>query len=183
MLSLMTRSLALALIAVGAAVAASAARSESKNRIQGFVVDAGPAPSVQSAYPAEGASVPAGVVILKIVFDRAMDPDAWAFGPVAAAAYPDCLAKPRLLADQRTFVLMCMVPVNRTFALQVNATPRFASDYGRLATPFTVRFSTTGEVSEDLHQALLRAGLRDEDDPIMSEDVAVQGVSQTPAPP
>jgi hypothetical protein len=178
----MIRSLALVLIAAGS-VAAPAARSQVRNQISGIVVDGGPPPSVQSSYPAPGSSIPAGVVILKIVFDRPMDPDAWAYGPSAGADFPSCLAKPRLLSDQRTFVLLCTVPVNRTFALQINAAPRFASDYGRLAKPFTVQFSTNGDVSENLHDALQRAGLHDEDEPTMSGDVAVRGVSQTPAPP
>ena len=169
------------LIAAGC-VAAPAARSQATNRIEGVVVVAGPGPTVQSSYPSAGGSVPAGVMILKIVFDQTMKPDGWAYGPSAGANFPDCLAAPRLLSDQRTFALLCTVQRNRTFALEVNPAPRFANAYGRSAKPFTLRFSTTDSETDDLHDALLQAGLADTDDPIMTWRDPGQGVSQTSPP-
>jgi hypothetical protein len=178
----MTRVPATLVLIVSGLIAAPAALAQSTNRIAGIVVDSGPPPAVQSSYPAPGGKVPAGVMILKIVFDKPMTPDAWAYGPVAGAAYPDCLAHPRLLSDQRTFVLLCTVPTSHAFALQINAVSRFATDYGRPATPYTLQFSTTDDVTEELDDALKQAGLTHADDPIMTAQAAVQGVSQT-APP
>ena len=158
------------------------ARGDSATEVGGLTVAAGPGPTVQSTYPASGASVPAGVVILKIVFDQPMAPDAWAYGPSVDGDFPKCLADPRLLADQRTYVLLCTVAQGRGFALEINGTPRFASAYGRSAKPYTLKFSTTADLTRDLHSALLQAGLADVDQPIMTWRDAGQGVSQTPPP-
>jgi hypothetical protein len=179
----MTRALAALVLIAAAWLAAPAAASPATNRIEGIVVDGGPPPAVQSSYPAPEQSVMAGVLILKIVFDRPMTADAWAYGPSPGADYPDCLAHPRLLGDQRTFVLLCTVPAKHAFALEINSTARFASDYGRPAKPYTLKFSTTDDTNEDLHDALKQAGLSDADDPIMTVQAAVQGVSQTPPAP
>ena len=150
-----------------------------------MVVVAGPGPAVKSTYPTSGGSVPAGVMILKVIFDQPMTPTAWAYGHSAEGDFPHCLADPRLLGDQRTFVLLCTVLPDRTYAVEINPAPRFASDLGRSAQTFTLKFSTTGSDNEtnDLHDALQQAGLADADDPIMTWRDAGQGVSQTaPAP-
>jgi hypothetical protein len=163
-------------------LAAPAVRAQA-NKVDGLVVVAGPGPTVQSTYPASGGSVPAGVMILKIVFDQPMAPDAWAFGPSADGDFPKCLARPRLLSDQRSYALLCNVAPNRTFAVQINPAPGFASAYGRSAKPFTLTFSTTDADTFDLHDALLQAGLTDTDAPIMTWSDDGHGVSQTaPAP-
>ncbi|MEJ0066732.1 MAG: hypothetical protein WDM85_16030 [Caulobacteraceae bacterium] len=47
-----------------------------------LVVTPGPGPTVRSTYPAAGASVPSGTVILKIVFDQPMAPDALGVRPI-----------------------------------------------------------------------------------------------------
>ncbi len=144
----------------------------------------GPGPSVQSTYPNAGNSVPAGTVILKIVFDQPMTPDAWAYERSADGDFPDCLAQPRLLSDQRTFVLLCSVALpDRTYAVQINLAPRFTSADGRSAKPYTLKFTTNDEITRGLHDALLQAGLDDADDPVMTWRDPGQGVSQTPPPP
>ena len=173
---------ALALIAA-CALAASAAGAQGVHEVEGLTVVPGPGPTVKSTYPAAGASVPGGVVILKLVFDQPMTADAWAYGRSAGADAPDCLSKPRLLADQRTFVLLCTVAANHAYAVEINAAPRFASAAGRSAQPYTLRFSTTGDMTRALHDALAQAGLTDADDPIMTWGDPGQGVPQTPAPP
>ncbi len=176
----MTRPLAASMLIAAVCLGASAANS---NQIEGVTVVAGPGPAVQSTYPVSGTSVPGGVTIVKIVFDQPMKPEAWAYGPSAGADFPKCLANPRLLADQRTYVLMCSVPPDHAFAMEINPAPRFASDAGRSARPFTLKFSTTSDVTEDFHDALTQAGLTDADDPIMTWRDAGQGVSKTPAAP
>ncbi len=179
----MTRLLAAFMLIAPCCLAAPAARAQATKSVEGLVVVAGPGPTVQSSYPISGGSVPAGVMILKIVFDQPMTPDAWAYGPSADGDFPKCLADPRLLGDQRTYVLLCSVAANRTFAVEINFAPRFASAYGRSAKPFTLKFSTTDAITRDLHNALLQAGLADTDEPIMTWRDDGQGVSQTAPPP
>jgi len=177
----MARVLVPLLIASTLAVLAAGARATTE--VQGLTVVPGPGPAVKSTYPAPDTTVPAGVVILKIVFDQPMTPDAWAYGRSADGDFPDCLADPRLLSDQRTFVLLCTVAANAAYAIEINPARRFASTQGRSAKPYTLKFSTNGVVTRGLHDALLQAGLDDTDDPIMTWRDPGQGVSQTPPPP
>jgi hypothetical protein len=177
-----TRALAALMLFAPSCLAAPSARTEA-TQVEGVVVVAGPGPAVKSTYPPSGGNVPAGVMILKVVFDQPMAPDAWAYGPSADGDFPKCLADPRLLDDQRTYVLLCNVAPNRAFAVQINSTPRFASAYGRSAKPFTLKFSTSDAATFDLHDALLQAGLTDADKPIMTWRDEGHGVSQTAPPP
>jgi hypothetical protein len=169
------------LIACGLAALATSAQATTE--VQGLTVVPCPGPAVMSTYPAAGATVAAGVVILKIVFDQPMTPGAWAYGRSSDGDFPDCLADPRLLGDQRTFVLLCTVSANRAYAIEINPAPRFASAYGRSAKPYTLKFSTNGVMTRALHDALLQAGLDDTDDPIMTWRDPGQGISQTAPPP
>ncbi len=178
------RSLTASLLIATCGLAAFTARAQAPNEVQGVVVPAGPAPAVQSTYPKAGDSVPGGTVILKITFDQPMTADAWAYGKSADGDFPDCLEKPRLLNDQRTFVLLCnLEQQNRAYAVVINPAPRFASDNGRSAQPYTLKFTTNDDITRGLHDALQQAGLDDSDDPIMTWTDPGKGVSQTPAAP
>jgi hypothetical protein len=180
----MTRPFVAPLLVALCCLVAPSARGQNPKEVQGLVVQAGPGPTVQSTYPVAGASVPAGTVILKIVFDQPMTADAWAYGRSADGDFPDCLAQPRLLGDQRTFVLLCSLALaNRPYAIEINLAPRFTSANGRWAKPYTLKFSTTDEITRGLHDALLQAGLDDSDDPIMTWRDPGLGVSQTAPPP
>ena len=180
----MTRPLVAPVLVALCCFAALAARAQTPKEVQGLVVESGPGPTVQSTYPNAADSVPAGTVVLKIVFNQPMTPDAWAYGRSAEGDFPNCLAEPRLLDDQRTFVLLCSVDLqNRTYAVEINLAPRFTSADGRSAKPYTLKFSTNDEITRGLHDALLQAGLDDTDDPIMTWRDPGQGVSQTTAPP
>ena len=122
----MMRALAALMLVAASNGVAPAGRSQPTTQVQGLVVVPGPGPAVLSSYPASEASVPGGVIILKIVFNQPMQADAWAYGPSAGADFPKCLADPRLLGDQRTFVLLCTVSANSTFAVEINPAARFA---------------------------------------------------------
>ena len=179
----MARRLAALTFVVACGVAGLAARAQTPNEVQGVVVSAGPGPLVRSTYPASGGTVAGGMLILKIVFDQPMAPDAWAYGQAAEGDFPDCLAKPRLLGDQRTYVLLCSVEPGRAYAVQINPAPRFANADGRSAKPYTLKFATSdGDIVRSLHDALQQAGLADDDDPIMTWRDPGQGVSQSAAP-
>ncbi len=181
--SSMMRSLAASLLIAACCLVALDARAEGTKEVEGLLVVPGPGPSVQSTYPAAKATAPYGVIILKIVFDQPMTPDAWAYGRAPGGDFPDCLEDPRLLSDKRTFVLLCNVAANRTYAIQINPAPRFASLNGRSARPYTLTFSTSGVITRALHDALQQAGLTDNDDPVMTWRDKGQGVSETAAAP
>jgi hypothetical protein len=148
--------------------------------VKEVVIVSGPSPKVVGSFPAEGAQVSAGVLVLKVVFDRSMAPDAWSYGAAESRPLPNCLERPRLLADKRTAVLLCSVAAHTTYAVQINPTPQFASADGRGADPAVLRF-TTGDVGvRSLHDALTQADLSDADDPIMRWQDAGAGVSHSP---
>jgi hypothetical protein len=146
------------------------------------LVAGGPAPVVSATYPADGAAISGGLLILKVTFDRPMNPDEWDYGPLAGVEFPKCLGQPRLLNDHRTFVLLCSVNAHASYAVQINAPTGFRSQAGRAAKPTVVKFSTGDVGPNALHDALKEAGLTDEDDPIMAGQDPGKGVSHSPPP-
>ncbi len=78
-------------------------------------------PNVVSTYPAQDQTVAPGVLILKVAFDQQMAPTAWNYAPAADAEPMDCVKTPRLLGDQKTFVLLCRVLANKTYGVTFNA--------------------------------------------------------------
>ena len=162
-------------IATGSAAAPPSPVSE-------LVVPGGPPPKVVASYPAQGAQVGGGVLIIKLVFDQPMAPDDWSYGRAEGGDFPTCLAKPRLLADKHTFALLCSVAAHKTYAIAVNPAPAFTGANGRLAKPDTLNFSTTETQVLGLHDALEQAGLTDADEPIMTWRDPGAGVSRSPPP-
>lgn len=159
---------------------AAAAAAAPPTPVSEFTVPGGPPPKVAASFPAQGAQVPAGVLVIKLVFDQPMTPDEWSYGRAEGGDFPSCLAKPRLLADKRTFALLCSVTAHRTYAIAVNPAPAFAGANGRLAKPDTLSFSTTDTEALSLHDALNQAGLTDADEPIMTWKDDGAGVSRSP---
>jgi hypothetical protein len=178
----MNRSRLLLAAALGLAPVAALAEPAPPHSVSPVVVPGGPPPQVKATYPAQGAAVPDGVMILKVTFDVPMTPDAWAYGKDGDAAFPQCLARPRLLNDQRTFVLLCTVEPGAAYAVAINAAPRFANASGRSAAPYVLKFTTTDVDTRDLPTALSQAGLTEQDDPIMNWRDDGKGISQTPEP-
>lgn len=78
-------------------------------------------PKLVSSYPAQDETVAPGVLILKVAFDQQMSPTAWNYAPAPDAEPMDCVKTPRLLPDQKTFVLLCRVLGNKTYGVTVNA--------------------------------------------------------------
>ena len=154
--------LSAAMVGAGGAHAAGPA-----SEVAPVVVVGGPGPSVVSSFPANQAEVPGGVLVVKIVFNQPMSADGWSYAKSDQGAFPDCLGQPRMLADRRTFVLLCTVDGHQAYALQINATNAFASDGGRSARPDLLRFTTGAPGVFDLEAALSQASLKPEDDPIM----------------
>lgn len=171
-----------AALLLGAGAAHAAGPRAPPSPVSELVVVGGPPPAVVASYPPEGARLDAGVLVVKLVFDQPMAADSWSYGPSEGGDFPTCLAKPRLLADKRTFALLCSVAAHRTYAMAVNATPAFAGANGRLAKPTRLSFSTGDTQVLDLHEALDRAGLTDADEPIMTWRDPGAGVSRSPPP-
>jgi hypothetical protein len=167
---------------VAAGLMAGAASPQGSTRVSGVEVYGGPPPNVVARYPADGGRAPGGVIVLKVVFDQAMTPKAWAYGPVTGAAFPHCLEQPRLLSDGRTYALLCTVEPNQSYALAINPSPAFANAHGRSAKPIGWRFSTSGEVTRYMQVALVQAGLSGVDEPLMSWEDPGEGVSRSQPP-
>jgi len=78
-------------------------------------------PNLVSTYPAQDQTVAPGVLILKAAFDQQMSPAAWNYAAAPGAEPMDCVKTPRLLGDQKTFVLLCRVLANKTYGVTFNA--------------------------------------------------------------
>jgi hypothetical protein len=72
------------------------------------------------------------------------------------------------------------VAPNQSYAVAINPSPAFVSAFGRSARPIVLRFSTGDEITRDMHAALIKAGLSDVDEPLMSADDPGKGVSRSP---
>ena len=141
------------------------------NVVSGVAVVLTDPPAVTATWPAAGAVIAPGVLVLKIVFNQAMTADQWSYAKGAAGDYPSCLATPRLLADRKTFVLLCTTLPGKRYGVQVNATPDkgFVNVGDRRAPLFDLAFSTsTSEPVRNLQAAMKAAGLGDLDMPVES---------------
>ncbi|HEY2050930.1 MAG TPA: Ig-like domain-containing protein [Caulobacteraceae bacterium] len=132
------------------------------------VVPGGPQPKVTASFPADGATVSAGELTLKITFDQPMTPAKWNYAQAPGGAFPLCLNRPRLLADGKTFVLLCQVKQNTAYAIAFGPAPDFEGKARRDAAATVLKFSTNDQIVADLHDALDEAGLTGADDPIMT---------------
>jgi hypothetical protein len=150
---------------------------------QDVIVTAPKPAKVIATYPADGATTLGGIAIVKIVFDQPMAADAWSYTPSENGKFPACLARPRLLSDRRTFVLLCTLEVGATYALEINAPPQFKTTAGRRPPTMAFSFKTEDHTTTSLHDALDRAGLSDADDPIMASVPAEGAVRSPPRPP
>ena len=153
-----------------APAAQSAPSSKDTTQLSGVeIIAPSGVPKVVATYPAAGAAIAPGDVVLMIRFDHRMRPEAWGYGPPAGLA---CLERPRLLKDQKTFVLLCTAGFNKSFSLKLNAEGKGFADLANTpAEPFALSFTTTGdEPTLTLDDALKTAGLAPVDSPILTTD-------------
>ena len=90
-------------------------------------------------------------------------------GPASGGEAPPCLKTPRLLNDNKTFVLLCTTDPHKSYAIAINARPQggFENVAEHRAEPATLAFSTTdGDGPRDIHEAMKVASLTDLDMPI-----------------
>jgi hypothetical protein len=99
-------------------------------------------PQVIGVFPARGAVVKPGLVVVRVTFDRPMSCDA-SFGGSSALPNP-CPGHWRevtISADRRSFRTACEVKANTRYRLLLRS---FRSVHDALATPYDVTFSTSG---------------------------------------
>ena len=152
------------LLTAGASIAAPPAPP---TPLSGVTISGGPQPKIYLSYPADGATIPSGLLVLKVIFDQPMTPDAWSYAKTTDAAFPNCLGRPRMLADKRSFVLLCSVAPNQTYAVQINQGGGFKNADGRSAAPLLLHFTTSDPGVFYLEDALTNAGVASTDAPIM----------------
>jgi hypothetical protein len=111
--------------------------------------------------------------VLKVVFDQQMTPRDFAYGLGATSDKLDCLKTPRLLNDDKTFVLLCTTLPGKTYAITLNNDPAGVAPAGfsnlaeNRAEPGELTFTTlSGEPVTKLRDAIKAAGLGDIDVPV-----------------
>jgi hypothetical protein len=126
-------------------------------------------PKLVKSFPAAGQAVAPGVTVLSLTFDQPMLKTGFDLGAAPGGDALHCLKTPRLLDDNRTFVLLCTTEPKKSYALALNAKPEggFRNVAEHRAEPVTLAFTTTGDDGPtNVHDALKAAGLREIDMPI-----------------
>ena len=174
----------------GAAVPASASPLASRTKANGLdsqtstvtVIASRVVPQVQSTFPAAGARVAPGLLVLRVTYDTRMRPEGWSYAREAGAEYPDCAKAPRLLDDRRSFVLICRTLPGKRYAVWFNRPPLgdFTSMGRRPAPPFELKFATTDDDPVRTLPEAMKAdpALSDLGNPVEPEGLATYG--QTP---
>jgi hypothetical protein len=139
------------------------------------VVPAGAdAPKLAASFPAQGQTIDAGVLVLKLSFDQKMSPDSFDIAAAPGGEAPACLKTPRLLNDEKTFVLLCTTAPNAHYAIALNAgsgKPGFANLGETRAAPATLEFATSKTVGPtDLAAAMKLEKLSALDEPIQQSE-------------
>jgi hypothetical protein len=168
---LMKRPALLALLCLIATPAAAQTPATGSATVSGVEVTAVPPPVVVATYPAQDGTVAPGVLVLKVAFDQHMQADVWSYAPLDSADDPKCLGVPRLLTDDKTFVLLCTVEAGKTYGVGLNlaADKAFVDRGGRKPPPMELRFKTSAaEPVRTLKAAMTAAGLKELDSPVES---------------
>ena len=176
----MKRSALLALLCLAATSAAAQAPATGSATVAGVEVTAVPPPAIFATFPGEACTVAPGVLVLKVAFDQRMQGDAWSYAPLAGTDDPKCLGVPRLLSDEKTFVLLCTVEAGKTYGVGLNLASgkAFVDRGGRKPPPMELRFKTSAaEPVRTVRAAMTAAGLNDLDSPVESLGAYVRPAS------
>jgi len=171
------------LVAICAALGAASAQAqaqrppvEAPNAVSPvLILPPTPQPRLVATYPAQDQAVAPGVLILKATFDQQMTPGAWNYAPVADAEPMDCVKTPRLLADQKTFVLLCRVLAGRTYGVTFNAQRPggFANLGDNPAQTASLTFKVeSGTPVTTVRRAMEAAGLQSDQMPVQDAPMA-----------
>jgi len=142
-------------------------------------------PKVTATYPAAGQALQAGVLVLTVPFDQKMQPQRFDFSAAAGGEMPNCLKTPRLLADGKTFALLCTTDPHKTYAVAFNARAEggFVRFADHRADPATLTFTTTdADGPRSIGEALKAQNLPNIDMPIQVDPgPAGHADAETPA--
>lgn len=134
----------------------------------------GDPPRLAGSFPAQGQTIDAGVLVLKLAFDQKMSPDSFDIAAAPGGQAPACLKTPRLLNDEKTFVLLCTTAPDAHYAIALNSgsgKPGFANLGDTRAAPATVEFATSKTVGPtDLAAAMKLEKLGALDEPIQQSE-------------
>jgi hypothetical protein len=126
-------------------------------------------PKLVSSWPAAGATIAPGVLVVRVTFDQPMAEDGFDLGAGADGAAPKCLKTPRRLNDEKSFVLLCTTAPDSRYSLALNAGAKggFANLGGVRAAAATLAFATNGtEGPQSVAEAMKAAKLTELDMPI-----------------
>src|SRR5579875_3085 len=141
-------------------------------------------PHVSATFPAEGAKVAPGLLVLRVTYDTKMRAEGWSYARQQGADYPDCASAPRLLDDQRSFVLICRTLPGEAYAVWFNRPPLgdFASLARRPAEPYELRFATTDDDPVRTLAGAMKAdpALSNVSNPVEPEGLATYGQDVDP---
>ncbi|MBQ1542624.1 MAG: hypothetical protein IIZ63_11535 [Caulobacteraceae bacterium] len=174
---------ALGLAVAGAGDASARPPPAPPTPVEGLTVMGSAPPQVVATYPAPSAEVAPGELVLKVVFDQPMTEAGWAYSQGAGGELPPCLAQPRLLADRKTFVLLCMLRPDTRYAVRLNGVVArgFLNAGDRSARAYEFQFAAgDGEPVRTLDAAMRAAGLKDDESPIMGRGPAVGAIESRP---
>ncbi|MDR6626210.1 hypothetical protein [Caulobacter segnis] len=135
-------------------------------------------PKLVSTYPTQDQSVAPGILILKAAFDQQMSPTVWNYAPAPGVEPMDCVKTPRLLSDQKTFVLICRVLAGRVYGVTFNAerSGGFANLGENPAETASLTFKVEdGAPVTTLRRAMELAGLRSDQTPVQEPPRASVG--------
>lgn len=167
-----TRRLAFTLTASFCAAAAGAQATSAPPptpTVAPVVVSGGPAPKLVSSYPADGATVAAGVTALTLKFDRplAEKPSLLALSPASGPSAPPCLAQPRELDEGKTLVILCSTRPGKAYEIALGPEAGLAGADDKSIHPGDLHFATNETIIDNIPDALEAAGLPVDADPVM----------------
>jgi hypothetical protein len=129
--------------------------------------DSVPPPKIVDSFPANGAVLRPGLVVVRVTFDRPMSCEGFFFSdPLHSVACPHHRQDMLLSLDRRTIRTVCRLDAGRIYTLILNDAPAngperdarnvFESLTGSAASPYEVKFNTSsGEPVRTVREALL----------------------------
>jgi len=159
-------------LAVGAAAAAAPSKELPNVVAPLTVAPRGNPAKIVTSFPAAGEVIAPGALVMRITFDQKMDSSGFAFTAGANAKMPDCLKTPRLLNDEKTFVLLCTTAPDTAYSIVFNANRQggFANLGGTPALSAGLAFGTNNEDGpRDVDDALKISKLTRADVPIATQ--------------
>jgi hypothetical protein len=154
------------------------------------VVSGSAAPKLVSSFPADGATVSAGVIAVTLKFDRplAEKVSLLALSPQSGGSAPPCLAQPREMDEGKTLVILCSTGPGKTYELALGPGSGLLGAGDKPIQPLDLHFATDDAIIDNIPDALEAASLPADADPVMGwrevggPDTASPGAPLPPKP-